>query len=217
LGAGKTLTLARLCFEHWFFRREVIFSNFHLFKIPYYYVDSLDKLDKMRLGFVGLDELWLICDARLTKTKKNQLTANILAKSRKRELTVAYTAQLLDQIEKRIRKVTDFTAYPLLNRGESITKVAIFRTGYPKAGTFMKYFYYKAETVKNLYDTNEEIDMVEESKEPMLLIFQENFNREHGYLCQCPTCGTKFFDNWEEADKYASEYWKKMWEKGVRM
>lgn len=217
MGSGKTLTLARLCFEHWFFRKEIVFSNFHLFKIPYYYVDSLDKLDKMREGFVGLDELWLICDSRLSKTKKNMITSNILAKSRKRHLTVCFTAQLPDQIEKRIRKVQDFSAYPMLNRQETIAKVAIFRTGYAKAGTFMKHFYYKADVTMSFFDTDEEIDMVDESKEPMQLIFQENYNQEHGYLCDCNECGTKLFDNWEEADKYANDYWKKQYTKGIRV
>jgi len=45
LGDGKTLALTYLTFEHWFKRREKIYSNYHLFKIPYYYIHGINQLN----------------------------------------------------------------------------------------------------------------------------------------------------------------------------
>lgn len=210
LGAGKTLSQTFLCWKNWFYRRKPIFSNYHLFKIPYVYVNSIPKLNKMFEGFVGCDELWRIVDSRTTKSEKNRISADILSRSRKRHLTYCFTAQLIDSIDKRVRKVTDFTALPILNADETVCKVIIFRTGYPKDANRMKTFYFKTGLVFNMFDTDEEIDMLEEdpNSEEQIIVFQENYDEKHGYWCQCPSCKTMFFKTWEEADKYAENYWK---------
>jgi len=210
LGAGKTLTLTYLAWKNWFMRRRKIYSNYHLFKIPYILVQSFEAFDKMKEGFVAMDELWRLIDSRASLTLRNRVTANILAKSRKRGLIIAFTVQVLDSIDKRVRKIMDFTAYPILNATESICKVVVFRTGYPKAGTYMKTFYFRTPLIFECYDTNEEIEPWEDDAEfKELIVFQPNFNPEHGYLCECEKCGTKLFKSWEEADKYAESYWRK--------
>jgi hypothetical protein len=96
----------------------------------------------------------------------------------------------------------------------------------------MKAIYFKTGLVFDMFDTNEEIamkslkeEMEDELKDlskreslilvkarvpPMKIIFQAEYNKEHGYWCQCEKCGTKFFEKWEDADKYAEDYWKKL-------
>jgi hypothetical protein len=106
--------------RNWFFKGQAIYSNIHLFKIPYYYLSGVNQLDEIRNGYVLLDELWLLVDSRMSRSSKNIFVANILSKSRKRDLTYISTAQVADSIETRIRKVLDFTFYPLLNREETI-------------------------------------------------------------------------------------------------
>jgi hypothetical protein len=120
-------------------------------------------------------------------------------KSRKRNLTYIFTAQLLELLDKRVRKILDFTAYCMLNRDESVGKVQVFRTGYPNAGSYMKTFYYKTPEVFTLYNTNEEICMEEESKEKLTFRFQES--PEHSPI---------FFEDWSEADKFAEDFWNKL-------
>jgi hypothetical protein len=72
----------------------------------------------------------------------------------------------------------------------------------------MKTIYFLTDMAFQLFDTKEEIsEMEEESKEPMKIIFQSNFIRDHGYLCQCEECGTKFFNTFEEADAHSEKYW----------
>ena len=227
LGSGKTLSLTYLTFRNWFYRKMKVFSNYHLFGIPYYYIEYVSQFNYMKDGVACMDELWRVCDARMSRTTKNQFTADILARSRKRHLTYLFTAQVLDTVDGRIRKVQDFTAIPVLNRLETVCRLAIFRTGYPKAKNLMKtvYFYtqdhpiyigeYGARILNfmRMYDTDEEVDMEDDSKNPVAkpprLIFQPNYNPAHGYECDCEECGTKYFERWEDADKYAEEYWKK--------
>lgn len=70
---------------------------------------------------------FVVHNSRLSSSKKNRLTSNILLKSRKRDLTLMFTSQLLDLLDKRVRKVLDFTAYTILNPAETIGKC--FREG----------------------------------------------------------------------------------------
>lgn len=204
--------------RNWFFKGQKIYSNIHLFKIPYIYISDVKQLDDIRDGYVGLDELWLFADSRMSKSSRNRFVSNILAKSRKRGLTYVSTAQVADSLESRIRKVLDFTFYPMLNREETVCKLLVFRGGYVKNSNYMKTLYYKTPIIHSVYDTNEEVEMMgkvelEDGEEKNVTLpkwcFQENFNREHGYMCECDECGTKFFDTWEDADKYASDFYKK--------
>ena len=199
LGAGKTLTLTFLGWKNWFYRDKVIYSNYHLYKIPYIYIDSVEKLDSMREGFFLADEFWLWIDSRSARKALNKVVADILLKSRKRGLTYCFTAQLLDLLDKRVRKVMDFTAYPVLNPHESVCKTSIFRTGYPRNSNYLRTFYFRTPVIFNLYDHREEIEPLTDKELPQnLIVFQEN-----------PDTKPIFFPTWEEADAYARKFWKK--------
>lgn len=196
LGAGKTLTLTFLGFKNWWFRRKPLFANYHLFKLPYIYIDSIGRMDQMREGFFCGDEFWLWMEA-LEKARKNKIVQNILLKSRKRDLTYAYTAQTLEQLKPRVRKVTDFTALPILNVQETVCKVAVWRTGYPTNGTYMKTFYFKTEVPMMLYNHREEVqEIIDEPDGSMTPLWQENSESE-----------TIEFKTWEDADKFAEQFW----------
>jgi len=197
LGAGKTLTLTFLGWKNWIIRKQKVFSNYHLYKIPYYYISAVNQLEFPRNGVVLMDEIWRISDSRLSLKERNKFVADILGRSRKRHLHYLFTAQLIDQIDKRIRKVMDFSVYPLLNRNQTLCKITFFRTGFPKEGNYMKTGYYKTVVVFNLYDTDEEIDMEEEGDTEIKPIFQES-----------PNSDVLVFDSWEEADAYARKFWK---------
>lgn len=148
-------------------------------------------------GFCAFDELWLVLDSRTSLTKKNRFVANVLSKSRKRQLNISYTVQVLDSLDKRVRKVQDFTAIPILNPNENLCKVNIFRTGYPKFQGWMKCFYFKTPLIFNMYDTNYEIMMEEEVDEDPPIIFQETKDSKPQYL-----------ETWEEADKIGADFWE---------
>lgn len=200
LGAGKTLSLTFLAWKNWFYRRKKLYSNYHLYKLPYIYVDTIEKLDMMREGFFVSDEFWLWIDSRTTRSRMNKVVADILLKSRKRGLTYCFTAQLLDLLDKRVRKVMDFSAYPILNPNETVCKTSVFRTGYPKNANYLRTFYFKTGIIFTLYDHREEIETLgsDDDRSALKIVFQESADKPMMY-----------FDTWEEADKYAEEYWKK--------
>jgi hypothetical protein len=209
LGIGKTMSLTYLGWRNWFLKGLKIYSNIHLFKIPYIFIDGLNKLNNCEEGYVLIDEWWTLYDSRLSRTQKNIAGANILARSRKKHLTYVGTSQVADAVEGRIRKVLDFTFYPMMNREETIIKLLMFRGGsVKKASHFMKAFYFRTELVKNMFWTDELVETADESKEEEIIVFQQAFDIKHGFWCECEDCGTKFFEKWEDADKYANDWWK---------
>jgi len=159
LGAGKTLTLTYLAWRN-HLRGRKIYANYRLYGIPFVPIKSVEELDAIRDGFCAFDELWIWLDARASGSKKNRIIANILARSRKRGLTIAFTSQTLTQVDRRIREVIDFTAYPVLNANESICTVYVFMG--PKKKILQKVFRFRTYPVFRMYDTEEEVGDLEE-------------------------------------------------------
>jgi len=149
-------------------------------------------------GHISLDEFWQYIDARSTTSTRNRITSNILLRSRKRDLTYMFTTQMLDLLDKRVRKILDFTAYTLLNPNETIGKTLIFRGGYPKEAMLLKNFRFYTRGVYQCYNTNQEINMTEDDGQPPKIIFQES-----------PEHPPKYFDTWEACDSYAEKFWEK--------
>jgi hypothetical protein len=164
--------------------------------MPYIYIDSLPKLDQMREGFFLADEFWQWIDT-MDRSKRARTIANILLRSRKRGLTYCFTNQTLGQLKTRIRQVCDFTAIPILNAKETVCKVMIFRTGYPSISNYMKTFYFKPTLIMQMYNHREEVEMIkEDGDDDMSFTWQENAETE-----------PKMFETFEEADKFAEDYW----------
>lgn len=179
LGAGKTLTLTYLALRQWLQKGRRIYANYTFYGVPYFRVDSVQDIDEMSNGFAAMDEFWLWIDSRASVSLKNRLIGNILLKSRKRGLTIAYTTQSFDQIDKRIRKVTDFIAYPILAVGNTHCKVVIFRGPKPSPTGIIDKLYFRPEVVYQAYNSNEEI-------KPLLLDDKEEMKEEYNDISQNP-------------------------------
>lgn len=139
---------------------------------------------------------FLVHNSRTSRATKNRITSNILAKSRKRNLTISFTAQVLNSIDSRIRQIIDFTSYPIMNPQETILKLAIFRGSKANNNCYMKTLYFKTPFFYTCYDTTEEIMMKEESDTPMKYCWQLDKDSE-----------PIFFNTWEEADAYAEKWY----------
>ncbi|RLG45337.1 MAG: hypothetical protein DRN81_02100 [Thermoproteota archaeon] len=174
---------------------------------------GVNQIDIARKGVLLLDEMWAICDSRMSITKRNRFTSNILLRSRKRGLIYLFSAQVMNSLDSRIRRVIDFTCVPTLNRTETVIKANIFRTGYPKPGSYLNTLYFNTHEIFNMYSTNEEVDMEDSVEDDMEIRFQENFNEEHGHFCTCNNCKGQVFDTWEKADEVAENYWKERFER----
>lgn len=162
LGAGKTLGLAFLAWNNWFKKGRRIFSNFSLYGFPYTKVLSIPDLDHMSSGFFAGDELWSWLDSWEGKSEKKRIISSILLKSRKRDITIAYTTQTMPQIIKRIRDVTDFTAYPTMGPDGTWCRMNIFRgTRLVPAMLMRPSRYFNTESVIAMFNTYEEIKPIE--------------------------------------------------------
>jgi len=164
LGTGKTLGMTNMVSYNYAVLGKTIYSNYHLKRIPYVPVTSLDQINEMRDGVFAADELWSWVDSRTTKTKRNQMIAKIALVARKRGVDIFYTTQNFHQIEKRIRDITNIVIKPMLNGNKTICTMLWYDRmeiddKRPKPFYISKFY---APAVFNLYDTREEIGDLDE-------------------------------------------------------
>ena len=166
------------------FKPRRVYSNIMLYDIEFYKLNTISEFNWARNGIVLLDEIWSVgLDSRLSRRKKSIITANILGKSRKRGLTVLFTAQTMSQLDRRIREVLDFIAYPVMNSDGSICRLFIWRGNKP-AGKPLKVLRFYTEEYYKHYNSREEvpelIDDTDENglseKEPELMFVPSSQN-----------------------------------------
>jgi hypothetical protein len=157
LGSGKTLTLAYFAWRNLYYKHMRIFSNFDL-KMPHVRIRNAGDILAMKDGFAAMDELWTWADARVSSSHKNKFLTMVLAKSRKRGINIAYTSQLMRQIDVRIRGVTDFLVFPRMIMNNQVCHVDIFSNPPTRP---IKVFRFNAPIIWSLYDTSEEVEDLE--------------------------------------------------------
>jgi len=157
LGSGKTLSLTFMAYRN-YVKGKKIYANYHL-GFPSTLVTDVEQINDMHEGFFAGDELWLWLDSRVSGSRKNRFISAILIKSRKRDVQIAFTAQGLHQIDKRIRTILDFVAVPMLDKNETICKLPIYTYPY---GTLVKIYKFPTAPFFKLYDTKEEINPIED-------------------------------------------------------
>lgn len=194
LGVGKTLTLTYLGWNNWFHKGRKICSNYTLYGIPFTPIKTVEDLQRMipaetptleqlmnvkEVCFVG-DELWRWIDARCSvmdvsekerKKIKNKFITDILAASRKAFVTVIYSSQTLDQIDRRIRSVTDFTVYPMIKGDNYVCHARFFVGPRPNAYNIDKDIRFYCEPFFAMFNTYERVQPLDEGYES-----KEQFN-----------------------------------------
>jgi len=169
LGAGKTLSAVYAGLRHFFRHGRKIFSNITLFGIPFYRVDSFDDMNKIKGNprsnvnnpldfkqafseavFIG-DELWMYAMARVSKAVMNRIVNLILAKSRKRGITILYTSQDPKQVDKFIRTNTDLYGYPVVSPDMMTCRIMIMTN---QMGKLQPYDHWTFRTVEVMYHYN---------------------------------------------------------------
>ena len=183
LGVGKTLTATYIAWKNYTEKGRKIYANYTLYGIPFTPIKTLEALKKMippetptleqllqskEILFVG-DELWKWIDSRCSimdvsarerRSIKNKIVTDILGASRKAFVTIVYTAQTISSVDKRIREVTDLTAYPII-KGDVV--VAPFfmgtRANAPAIEKVIRFF---KEPFYAFYNTYERIQPLEE-------------------------------------------------------
>jgi hypothetical protein len=162
-------------------------------------IESEEGEKKILDSFCAIDEAWTILNARASQSMRNRIVSNILLRSRKRGLNYTFTTQLLSLVDKSIRKITDFTAYPMLSPSEDLCKLIIFRGSEPKPNNILRQVYFKTEGVFKLFNTREEVKVSDDTDSiEDIIVFQED---KHST--------PQFFKEWKECDLVGEKFWTK--------
>jgi hypothetical protein len=196
LGIGKTLGLTYLAWNNYYYKQREICANYNLYGIPFTPVKTLDDLKRMipmetatteqLLGqkevFFAGDELWRWIDSRCaimgfgkTKTSRieNKVITDILSASRKAFVTIAYTTQSYDQVDKRIKNITDFVFYPIIIGDNTLCKMTVFKGSKPTVSSMLPDIRFFCEPMFAMFNTYEIVQPLTEgevSSEQFLLI-----------------------------------------------
>lgn len=171
LGVGKSLALAYLCWNNWYFKRRTIATNFNLYGIPHIKIKTIEHFFKFipeketeedilkgEEKFFGGDDFWRWISSRcigLGSKQKNEIISRILMASRKAFVTVTYTTQLFSMIDKNIRQITDLLMKPQLSADHSYCKVYVYGIIEGKYLQPLQPFYFNTEPIIAIYNTYE--------------------------------------------------------------
>ena len=110
-GGGKTTTMVLfLMLEHSVNFRNRFFANLKVDLEGFNWLngrDMIDLTDKLNDSCIGIDELHEYADCRDSGSFQNKRVSDFFLQSRHTRSNVYYTTQFKDQIDKRIRRITD--------------------------------------------------------------------------------------------------------------
>lgn len=150
-GSGKTLLLTYYALKaieknHKVFANYTIKSDKASFVTPSNFEVKLDSVDTQKQPIsTFLDEVYVWLDSRMSMTKRNLSLSHLILQSRKRHLTIFYTAQMSRTVEMRLSEMADFRikAEQLHNRfkytvytGDGL-QLSVFAIPKKKAETFL--------------------------------------------------------------------------------
>lgn len=102
-----------------------------------------------------------------------------MRKSRKRGLTLAFTAQHQSQIDARVRNVVDFTVYPVIKSNERLCQALVFSGNKPREENLIKTLRFRPRPTYRLYDSREEVPPLKQvSDTPFVEVFNEERDLE---------------------------------------
>lgn len=105
LGSGKTLLLTYFASLE---KKTNIYANFNI-KVPNFKRVSPSELENIIAGLLLIDEAYSWLESRTSGSIENRyLTNRVGFNSRKRELTVVVSAQILSSIDVRFRKLAEY-------------------------------------------------------------------------------------------------------------
>lgn len=108
-GAGKTTTMALFLFLDSFIFEKLrcnIFMQLENFEFLQG-KDMIELTDKLNHSVIGIDELHEYADSRNSNSFQNKRVADFFLQSRHTSSDIYYTTQYKDQVDKRIRRITD--------------------------------------------------------------------------------------------------------------
>lgn len=185
-GDGKTSFLTYLLKSEFDLKEKIpIFSNYELC-FDFKWLNAYELLlnwSSFEKSTIGIDELHEYADSRNSSTLQNKLVCGFFLQSRHTESNINYTTQFPDQIDKRIRRITDIDIY-IANMhkdmdgdgDDDLFQFTICDMRYRKVAT--KYFY--AKPIFDLYNSKSRINpfMVSKEKQKELIQKIEQLNTD---------------------------------------
>lgn len=151
LGSGKTL-LMTIIGKSSHDRGREIYSNYYT-----KFSKMIDPYELLKFELNNctllLDEIQTLFDSRISSSEINRLSSYFFLQTRKRNVNLIYTSQLLGAVDLRLRFITDFNI--LAERLTSGFRYTIYVSSlyYPAKTIFLPYE--KAKKFFDLYDTSQ--------------------------------------------------------------
>jgi len=110
-GAGKTITAVMLLLQDYVINDcPRFFSNIYVELEGFQWLkghDMIELTDKLNDSLIFIDELHEYADSRNSSSFQNKRVCDFFLQSRHTSSNIYYTTQYKDQIDKRIRRITD--------------------------------------------------------------------------------------------------------------
>lgn len=110
-GAGKTVVQTLFLYlESQMQTKPVIYANYDLKGFSFEWLkgdDIVEIAEHLQNSAIGIDELHEYADCRSSGTQQNKRVADFFLQSRHTNANIYYTTQYKDQVDKRIRRITD--------------------------------------------------------------------------------------------------------------
>lgn len=162
-GDGKTLSIVAIAYIY----SEMgynIYANFTLKGIDFTRItfqDLADFPEYLKDGLVLLDEGHIGADAYQVFNSRVQNITKFATQTRKRRLTVFFTTQVLTQVARRLRNMTNYICECNKTNIKGVVKVNIYDKNKIGNGGFIKSITIDGRQFYDFYDTNEIIELEE--------------------------------------------------------
>ena len=169
-GCGKTLFGVSVVYWHWKGGFK-IYSKSDI-RLPFHKIDNLDDLydiDIEQKAIIFYDELWMDFDSRKGSSNRSEKLSKFILQVRKKskeEVVFLYTAQLEHTFDKRLKGITDAYYRPSITQwveecGRDVP--VLMNVEYMDSNMNVRNFNWSIYGYHNLYDTNEEQDIIDEA------------------------------------------------------
>ena len=164
LGSGKTLGMTFFIVAEHILMNKTVFVNYKLERIKFHPLDMNEMLVQMtnlQDVAIGIDEFHVFCDSRSAGKSRNRLISYFALQTRKRNVSLYFTTQFLDQVDKRLRRLVDYRIYCNTVGGDWFQYDMIDLT---QTVPSERSFFLNGKGIYDHYSTDEIKDILEEDK-----------------------------------------------------
>jgi hypothetical protein len=178
MGAGKTLLMSIFALKAVSITKSMIYTNYELnfskvigdVEIEYMNKDFLKSFfSKEGKAFktvyntiLLIDEISAFIDSYTQMSKKAQIFSKFVLQSRKRNVTIMYTAQFMNLIPLRIRKVTNRIVMPTYDDKKDVLEYDVYKYDGSVMTLMSSLYIPQASRYFDIYNTDIVIDLLDE-------------------------------------------------------